>query len=467
MEIMKQRVKKSNRGKTNQPKQRVTTKTIGKKQKLHLVRESMPEYRVKFQVRTNKKLDESWDFRKSNTKEYTHCFHPYPAMMIPQVARRIIDNFGKKAHVLFDPYCGTGTSLVEANLKGIDAIGTDLNPLARLIATTKTTRIDLQVLDLFLYDFMNYVFSLSFQVDKIHSVVIPQIRNIDFWFSKEAQQKLAVLLHYIENINNTAIKNFLKVAYSETVRESSFVKQGEFKLVRTKAFNEKKEPDVFGTIISKLSRNKQGLIEFLRACRNNSKTQVCGFNSVEGIPSDVLQQESVDLVVTSPPYGDSRTTVAYGQYSRLANEWLGYQEANQIDKILMGGERRKHDHIFGSEVLNDVIQTIQRKDRERARDVISFYDDYQRSIHNVSVALKKGGLACYVVGNRTVKGLNIPNDEITSQLFEENGFTHIETIVRNIPNKRMPLRNSPSNIVGETASTMRNEYIVVCQKNIS
>jgi hypothetical protein len=79
--------------------------------------------------------------------------------------------------------------------------------------------------------------------------------------------------------------------------------------------------------------------------------------------------------------------------------------------------------------------------------------------------LKKGGFACYVVGNRTVKGLNIPTDEITAQLFEENNFTHIETIVRNIPNKRMPSKNSPSNVVGATASTMKNEFIVVCQKN--
>jgi hypothetical protein len=61
--------------------------------------------------------------------------------------------------------------------------------------------------------------------------------------------------------------------------------------------------------------------------------------------------------------------------------------------------------------------------------------------------------------------VNIPTDEITAQLFEENNFTHLETIVRNIPNKRMPSKNSPSNVVGETASTMKNEYIVVCQKN--
>jgi len=115
--------------------------------------------------KNNTLYGDSWDFKNANTKEYTHCFHSYPAMMIPQVARRIIEIYGKNATLLFDPYCGTGTSLVEANLKGINAIGTDLNPLARLIAQAKTTKIDSKALDKYLYDFTNYLFSKSFKED--------------------------------------------------------------------------------------------------------------------------------------------------------------------------------------------------------------------------------------------------------------------------------------------------------------
>lgn len=458
--------KKSTARQTNKLPKRATKKVVKKTRatKPTVVSEPEVEYR-NLKHRTNKTIDESWDFRKVNTKEFTHCFHAYPAMMIPQVARRIIYNYGNKSKILFDPYCGTGTSLVEANIKGINAIGTDINPLARLIATAKTTKTDIQVLDLFLHDFMNYFFSINFQVEKVKSVIIPEIKNIDFWFSKTVQQKLGVLRGYIENINDVSIKNFFKVAFSETVREVSFVKQGEFKLVRNKNFKDKQDADVFGIMITKLSRNKKGLIDFEQSCKNGYQTHVHGFNTVNNIPKDIIRENSVDIVVTSPPYGDSRTTVAYGQYSRLANEWLGHKQANQVDNILMGGERRKHIHTFKSDVLNDVICTIQREDKERVRDVISFYEDYEQSINHVSITLKKGGFACYVVGNRTVKGVNIPTDEITAQLFEENNFTHIETIVRNIPNKRMPSKNSPSNVVGETASTMKSEYIVVCQKN--
>ncbi len=88
------------------------------KQVVKIVNEPGLDYQVKIYSRNAKIVDDSWDFKNSNTKDFTHCFHSYPAMMIPQVARRIIDNLGKKSKILFDPYCGTGTSLVEANLKG-------------------------------------------------------------------------------------------------------------------------------------------------------------------------------------------------------------------------------------------------------------------------------------------------------------------------------------------------------------
>jgi tRNA G10 N-methylase Trm11 len=436
-----------------------------KSAKVHLIKEQEIRYIPSIYDKQDKEIDESWDFRNANTKEYTHCFHSYPAMMIPQVARRIIDIYGKKSNLLFDPYCGTGTSLVEANLKGINAIGTDINPLARLIAKSKTTRINIQVLDLYLHDFMDFFFYLNFKNKNFEKIKPPQITNIEFWFSDSVQKKLSLLLQYIENIKDNDIKDFFKVAFSETVRETSFLKPGEFKLVRKKNYDASFDPDVFGLMIMKLSRNKKGLIAFNETCKMEVKSSIYDFNTVNDLPYNRIYPNSIDIVVTSPPYGDSRTTVAYGQYSRLANEWLGYKEAKQIDNFLMGGEKKKEIEIFKSSILNDIITEMNGIDSLRTKEVVSFFRDYEKSITNVAITLKKGAFACYVVGNRTVKGIKIPTDKITVDFFKENKFSHIETIERNIPNKRMPSKNSPSNITGVTSSTMKNEYIVVCQKN--
>ena len=411
-----------------------------------------------------KYTDTTWDFKQADTKEFTHCFHTYPAMMIPQIARKLIESYSKNVKLLFDPYCGTGTSLVEANLKDINAIGTDLNPLARLIAKVKTTQINIQTLDLYLKDFNDRTFAIRFGINNKNDIKLPDFKNIDFWFGKSTQTYLAIIKDYINEIENINLQNFFKVAFSETVRECSFTKKGEFKLVR---IPQKKlqnfMPDVFGIMISKLLRNKKGLIEFFKSKNNGAKTNIYSFNSIFPIPSNIIPKNSIDLVITSPPYGDSRTTVAYGQFSRLANQWLDYDEASQIDNQLMGG-KKLNNFDFDSKILKETITKIQNKDNNRAKDVISFFADYYKSINNVSSVTKNGAYICYVVGNRTVKDIKIPTDEITKDFFESNGFKHKKTIIRNIPNKRMPSKNSPSNQVGQTSSTMKNEYIVICQK---
>ena len=81
---------------------------------------------------------EDLDFRKAETRSLTHCFHDYPARMIPPLAARLIQAYAPQTGFLFDPYCGSGTSLVEGLLAGLKVAGTDLNPLARLISFAKT-----------------------------------------------------------------------------------------------------------------------------------------------------------------------------------------------------------------------------------------------------------------------------------------------------------------------------------------
>jgi site-specific DNA-methyltransferase (cytosine-N4-specific) len=79
--------------------------------------------------------------------------------------------------------------------------------------------------------------------------------------------------------------------------------------------------------------------------------------------------------------------------------------------------------------------------------------------------IKKNGYTCYVVGNRKVKGVVLPTDIAVKNFFENFGFEHINTFVRSIPNKRMPSKNSPTNVTGVLDSTMTQEYIVVMKRN--
>lgn len=403
--------------------------------------------------------DNFWDFIGADTKEYTHSFHIYPAMMIPQVAREILNRYKtKEMSVLFDPYCGTGTSLVEGSLVGLKCIGTDLNPLARLISKSKVTKVNINNIKSLFRDFEKYIIS-----DNNIDLKKPNINNIDFWFKEKQINDLLSIKYFIDEIKDEDEKDFFLVPFSETLREVSLTRNGEFKLYRIpKEKIDTWNPNTIELFKEKIKRNIDGYIEYEKENKVYNH-EVYNFNSSEEIPNDLIQENSVDIVITSPPYGDSGTTVAYGQFSTLSNEWLGIEDARKLDKKLMGGKTTDIEKT-GFEQLDEIIKTIEAERPKRAREIWSFYRDYKRSMENVSKTIKKNGICAYVVGNRRVSDIELPTDEFTRFVFEQNGFKHIETIVRNIPNKRQPKKTSPTNQTGKTVSTMTHEYIVIMKK---
>ncbi len=161
-------------------------------------------------------------------------------------------------------------------------------------------------------------------------------------------------------------------------------------------------------------------------------------------------------------YGDSKTTVAYGQFSTFINEWLGFKDARKLDTKLLGGLRSKILYTKGD--VGDVIQEIAKLDLKRALEVSSFYYDLEASIKNILPFLAKQALIFFVVGNRRVKNIVLPTNRFIVEVLCMNGCRHISTIDRKISNKSMPLRNSPTNNAGIKVKTMDTEKIIVCRK---
>lgn len=426
-----------------------------------------------------------WDFTYEDTKEYSHGYHSYPAMMIPQVARhliRLILEKQKNIKNIFDPFMGSGTSIVEGMLHGLNAYGTDLNPLSRLISIVKSTPINpelmSEVVNKFLNDVKNDFIKLENNIIQIKK---PNFKNIDYWFKPYVIEHLQVIKNNIKKIENQNIQMFLWVVFSETVRYVSNTRKNEFKLYRI----QKDElpdwnPDVFDTFVGFLNRNMQKNREFfdlykLNLLENNQNPKVKIFNldtrNLSSIPDN-----NFDLLITSPPYGDSRTTVAYGQFSRLSLQWLDFENIGEekklettisnIDTLLLGGKVEKVlSNNLGSVTLDNTLRKIAEVDNKRAQEVLQFYIDLDKAISEISRVMKPNSYQCWVVGNRTVKKVKIPTDKIIVELFKKYNVDHIITFQRNIPNKKMPRENSPSNRVGEKGTTMNGESIVILRKN--
>ncbi len=406
---------------------------------------------------------EDWTFSGAPTRTLTHCYHDYPARMIPQIAARLLERFAPQPAVLLDPYCGTGTSLVEGLLRGHEAHGADLNPLARLISRAKTAPLPLERLDAARADLESWL-RMPLRVPER----LPAGIDLAFWFQPRVIEQLAHVRAWLDRLAEDELRAFFAVAFSETVRECSNTRPEEFKLYRLpRPRLAAHAPDVFEMLRAKLARNREGLRQFLAAyaaAPHRGQAHIHAFNSVQGIPSEQIAPESVSIVITSPPYGDSRTTVAYGQYSRLAAEWLGLPSAAQVDRTLMGGTPLQDLPNFKLAPLDSALQRIHAQAPRRALEVAAFYADLRASIGNVARVIAWGGAACYVVGNRTVKGVRLPTDRAIQGFFEQQGFSHVATYRRAIPNKRMPLRNSPTNQSGSAEPTMTHEAIVVMRK---
>jgi DNA modification methylase len=421
----------------------------------------------------NRYRDESWDYRTANTKQLTHCFHRYPAMMIPQVAGRLIDMYlsstSNNCKVL-DPFCGSGTVLLEAKRRGLESWGIDINPLAMLIAKAKTNPIDIETLGKFHRRFSKKLIEVFNNKDEfVKRVNIPNFFNIDFWFRPKVVEALSVIKYEILNIKDEDIQDFYKVAFSETVRDCSNVRNGEFKLFRIPEEKLKNyNPNVLLTFLEKAERNFKGA---------QNCYQELSFKDYLNIPVHILDEDTrfktsipdktIDLIITSPPYGDSKTTVAYGQFSRLSLQWLDFEEdiCRNIDKNSLGGKPPINtDRTHISKTLGNILRKIEKKDKKRASEVLSFYNDMVSCVEELNRIMKVKSRICFVLGNRTVKGITIPTDQILIEMFEHFDFVHKGTIIRDIPNKTMPLKNSPTNEPGKLGKTMWNEYIVIVER---
>ena len=289
-------------------------------------------------------IDNTWDYNGVNTKQYTHCFHTYPAMFIPQVARRLLKEYSSEKDTICDIFCGSGTALVESRLLGRNCYGIELNPLAVLITRAKTRVLNPSHLQEQYFSILDHIKRF-----KIDDVDIPKFFNIDFWFKENVINDLAKIKESILGIANEPEREFFLVAFSEAARLASNMRRGEFKLYRIpeEKLNDY-QPDTTAIFRKICERNIIGIRQFNVEAKNDVWIKVMHADTTK--PYDV-PGESVDCIITSPPYGDSRTTVAYGQFSRLSAQWLGVEdEDNRIDTRLLGGKINRNGKInFNSE----------------------------------------------------------------------------------------------------------------------
>ncbi|WP_233706276.1 TRM11 family methyltransferase [Helicobacter felis] len=249
--------------------------------------------------------NQKYDFVGQSYASFYPNLHKYPATMLPQIGLELLQEFRAQKTNLLDPYCGSGSSFVSALEYGIkDLSGFDLNPLAILISRAKLSYIDKTEL-------LDKKECLLKSMTQSHKVEDAPITNAHFWIEEQAQQDLSNIFYHINQVQSEAKTLFL-LAFSETLREVSYTRNNEFKLFRMEDYQNYK-PNTYEVFYHKIETITEHYLRFYQRHTKNIVFDL--YNS-----SFQANRRIFDTLLTSPPYGDSKTTVAYGQFSTFINE---------------------------------------------------------------------------------------------------------------------------------------------------
>jgi tRNA G10 N-methylase Trm11 len=397
-------------------------------------------------------------------------------MMVAEMQRqllRIILQLQPRARVLADPFAGSGTILLEAMFRGLDAYASDVNPLAILLCKVKGVLYEPRILS----EALAKVLERANSDRGSHKEA--DFPGLEKWFSDMAIGELSALRRAIRTVPNLRVRRFLWVALAETVRQTSRSRTSTYKLhIRPVA-----EHCNLPTPLVKFAEIAKTNIRFQR--RTRSKLDTAGLISggrygkrVAVALHDARKsfRDKFDLIVTSPPYGDNKSTVPYGQNSFLPLQWIDLADIDrsvkqsylsstyEIDNRSLGGrqlrgvKRRKPDELLqASPSLLAVLRSVAKSPPDRHERILTFAQDMDASLKSIADASRRNAYLIFTLGNRRVANREVPLDSIVIELFASYGVRQIVSLTRRIPSKRMATRNN-------IANTIRKEHIAIFRK---
>lgn len=412
--------------------------------------------------------DMDWNFAGADTSYMTHGMHEYPARMIPQIAARLIKLYTKDSAKILDPFCGSGTTLVEARLAHRHAVGVDINPLAVLLAKVKSTPIDFDAIGFDVASFISdleldyYELKRNRQLPDPPTHILP---NLLHWFKPYVASELEFLYNKINEEQNDDLRDFLKVVFSDTVFACSNIDRRSSRFIRVlkRSELEKFNPSVIETFKKRLLQAVSRMTQYTRRVKEvdldlESEARIGDARNLDFPPS------SFDSIITSPPYGEEKNTIGYGRWAKLSLAWLRLNTINseRLQKSALGASRSKkpEDEIeeLPSPTAVNVLMKVHEKDKDRVKDALPFFFDYLQTLSEMYRVLKNGGHLCIVIGNRSIRGMTLNMERVTVELATEAGFFHAKSYFRDIPTKLIPW-TTPT---GKTIS--RENIIILCKR---
>lgn len=415
-----------------------------------------------------------WNYDAVKSNSNPHAYFQYPAMMVPQMQGDIInairEAFPNTKRTL-DPFAGSGTILTESLKLGLSSIAVDINPMAILLCRVKSAGFCAREAQ------QAYLRVLKrWREDASDEIEISYAKR-DKWFSRPALLELSKVSRAIKRTQSKEMRRLLWVAFADAVRLSSNSRTSTYKLHireiaditrRTNGVRERIEA-AMGRVISLYVNNAT----FLEVEGFTKEGQYKKAGSADILFHDMrlpLPRKWADALISSPPYGDNHTTVTYGQHSFLPLLWIPLKDidpsltirylanTHSIDSMSLGGlkegYRGKLEAITSKSPTLELLLANPKLDLDARQRLGVFLFDLEKSLKNAIKILRSRSPIVLTLGNRSVRGLQVPMDEIVREFLEREGCEYVDQHTRAIPTKRMAHRNKSS-------ETMLSEVLLV------
>lgn len=368
--------------------------------------------------------DTDWNFHSAKTQPHLHALHPYPARFIPQIPRKAIKEWSEKGDVILDPFCGCGTTLLESVLLERSAIGVDNNEVAHLISQAKTTPYthnDLRELQQFIANIPSDMLLLSMESQS--DVWIPDFKNLSAWFDEMAILELGRLKTLIEKLSARP-RVFALAVFSSIIVAVSY-QDSDTRYARID--RRYQSGDVEKRFTTKLTDAIRRASEIVDRPRAKSTLYLGDSRNLSEVVS-----ESVNLIVTSPPYLNAYD---YHKYHRQRLHWI------------KGDIKLARDYEIGK---HDVFT------RPNATPTL-YFEDMKKCFVEWYRVLCSNGHAFIVIGDAIVKGRPIPVADRFIEILTEVGFQYEKQWIRQIPETRKSFNRRNSRINEEHVLLFRKE----------
>lgn len=394
-----------------------------------------------------------------NTKEvtsYTHGFHKYPAKFIPHIPKWAIGKYlnGSGSSTILDPFCGSGTTLVEGFLAGHNVVGLDVDPLSILITKVKTTPIDIQTLN----EITNWLRKSIKQKKK--GEFQPKCKTIEHWFSNDAVRKLSIIRTLIDKVlekfgdtkDVRDVQDLLLICFSSVIRRVSNA-DNESQKTYVSHTNTKKPEEVYSVFFPQLELFIKRITMFYQLVNTRLTSKILCSSSRESLDKK-LGNENIGLAITSPPYIKAIDYI-YNQMVELF--WIGdlfdldLQSRQNIKKKGYIGTKSIHKieyknytpytTILGigklDEKLRKVYDTDKKNGHKHSFITYKYFTDMDKHFAEMSKCLSKGTPYIMVVGDSSVSDIYFETSEFLIEIAKRNGFKILNKWGYKIKNRYM------------------------------